>query len=247
MKKTTSLIVLLFGILMLTFSACIPLDKEEPSQNTSSVQGTESTVIQDNTSTNQNSQTEHQDPPRLIQLTSKEEFEQLYNAMTLDSEKLEEFLDKNHYSVNGIKNKEELQEFWGKTLNVPLPNLSKNTDVSDCYLQYYSDTSEYILWYKLGGRQYRYSYKEGPLSSGKTDTVPVLTGELHGTPIALRELGEGHAWEYGAEFRIDQYNVTLWVRNAAGISTPGPLSLEFSEEPWVTVDEAKNATFHLGT
>ncbi|MBQ1965734.1 MAG: hypothetical protein II348_03575 [Clostridia bacterium] len=182
----------------------------------------------------------------LIQLKSEEDFKNLYDALSLDSEPLKEFLNKNHYSMNGIRNKEELQAFWEKTLNVPLPNLTKDANLSDYCLQYYPETSEYILWYTLGGWQYRFSYKEGPLTSTEMPLNPVFRGELHGVQIALRELGDNHAWEYGAEFRIEKHNVSLWVRKALGVTSPEPLSLNFSEKPWVTVDEEKNATFHMG-
>lgn len=232
MKKRTAFICLLLATLMLAFSACTPSDETGQLQNTEGIQ---------------NSEQEHKTPPMLIQLKSKEDFETLYHALTLDTEQLEEFLDKNHYSMNGIRNKEELQTFWNKTVEVPLPNVSNDTGVTAFCLQYYPETLEYILWYTLGGRQYRYHYKEGPLTATEINATPVYTGELYGTQIALREFGEGSAWEYGADFRIGEYNVTLWVRNALGVTDPGPLSLNFAKEPWVSYDQAGEISFHVAT
>ncbi len=240
MKKYILLVSCVLILCLCT--ACVPEKQISSDHNLSAEVDTSRTQI-----------SPHQDgnmgiPPLITSVESEEGFQVLHDALKYDDEELTEFFSNaGKYGISGIHTRKALEDFWEKTITLPLPNLESVPNLESFGLEYYKREDFYSLWYVAGGRQYRLYYYPGPIMTTDAVLNPVVTGELYGAEIALGALPEDSPWEYRADFYLNGYNVQLFIRNDLGVSNPQDIFLNYSKDSWVTVDKNENATFHLGS
>ncbi len=185
-------------------------------------------------------------PPRTVTLRSAQEFRALYSALEYEDKALEEFLKTNGgYSVNGLRNRKDLETFWKITLALKIPSIENIPNLDRFGLEYKPEAYSYRFWYVAGGRQYHFYYYPGKEEPTEIVENPVATGKLHGAEIRLTEEPAGTSFEYSARFYLDGYDVRLYIRNDLEVTDPMPIDLNYSDTAWYEADQKGNITFHL--
>lgn len=114
-----------FSVIVATF---IALACYAGFQNTSTE--TVSFISSDDGMVYENTAIVHKDPPQQLIFFSKEELKAFLNARNLTDQDLQDFLDQNNYSMNGVSSRNELEGIAEMITSTPFPTV-ESLDPSD--------------------------------------------------------------------------------------------------------------------
>jgi len=261
MKKCLSVLILILFIL--SFAACASPSHQDTSKpnpdeasNSLSVEGSDpffyepqepSTSFQDSPMGSQESGPESAPFLFSVPISSEKGMNLLYQATKCsNAEELSKLQQQEAWSqefkYNNKGSLKSLNLLWEDLKDMPLLSLQQVPNVKSYALTQNVSYGYYDFIYLAGGWQYRIQYTKTPFEMISVSDPPVLTGRFFGQELRFQKLVD-RPYDYQATLIHGDYYVNFLIQSIPTTGKRDPLFLEFSDDPWMTIDE--KGTLHL--
>ena len=139
---------------------------------------------------------------------------------------------------------QSLRSLWEDLEHMPLLSLQQVPNVEGFSLTQYTTYDFYDFIYLAGGWQYRIQYTKTPFEMISVSDPPALTGRFFGQELRFQKLVD-RPYDYQATLIHGDYYVNFLIGSVPSAEKRDPLFLEFSDDPWMTIDEKGTLQLHM--